>query len=914
MTTFPMTERVHTPRPFQFKMLYIFMFATGAGLCGQAFAKDAHQLAQISVQATQQAQAFSGNMDLVRSENDAQAYQIISRKDIENSGATSVDELFQRMATMATSVGNDTAGGWTGASSQINLRGLGASHTLVLINGRRGAGIGSRGSSEATDQQNINSIPIAAIERIEILPGAAAALYGSSALGGVINVVLRRDYVGTEANIRYNNTFDSDTAHTTVNLVTGFALEEGKTRVMFTAQKEQGNELKNRDRFFAERGRATQLAKNPALIYDATNPPMGNLTNIKTKDGSELIAGTGKNFAYVPKGYQGASVDGLAPFMDTVGQYALGLANGIGGYSGESNLVGEKENLAFQLNMNRDFNDQLNVFLDTAYEEQHVESAGNYHGFGTVTMSAKNKNNPFGKDILITYSPDYADALAMRNRNSVIETTRAATGFEYRPTETWKIIGDYAWTNSRNDLRYQRRPTAGTAAFNAALADGSLDLLRDVTTYPVDLNQNYWAIAPNFTDQTTKELNLRSHAPIYQGYAGDIYLATGVGQRKWESEGRSETGVINNPNTPTTLKGTTAESLYAELNIPLISDSMNLPWADSLELQLAGRHERYKIDTNGAKFDATSPTAALKFAPNKNLILRASYAEGFIVPTASQLGESQLSANISTVTDPLAKQKVDIYTVSGGNPEIEPETAKSIGAGFVFTPASIPDLRWSVDYFKIRKSNNITSLSAQTILDLNAADGRYTDRIERDVDGNLLTVTTTPFNALWLETSGIDTQLSYSFSSAIGLWDVSAGYTWTEKFKQQTSIDSEAESLLNQPANEGPLSHRLNASAYLQATDAFGLGWNMQYYGEYDLNDDSSIQLQGSDKVGAQQYHDVFARYKLGQFSQSKVNTELTFGIKNLFNHYEKDLSETYVSKYTDPRLRQYFMNLKVSF
>lgn len=869
----------------------------------------------ISMQAEAERKAFSGNMDLVRSENDVQAYKIIDRKTIENSGATSVDELLQRTATMSTSVANQTASGWTGASSQIDLRGLGASQTLVLVNGRRGAGTGARGASEASDQQNINGIPLAAIERIEILPSSASALYGSSALGGVINVVLRRDYVGSEVNLRYDNTFDSDAGLKTANVVTGFALEDGRTRVMLTAQKQDGNELKAKDRPFVLKKRAKQLQNNPDSIYSATNPPLGNLTNIRTADGSELIAGSGSSFAYVPKGYQGAAIDGIEPFRNTVGQYALGMGNGIGSDSGQGTLIGSKDNESFSVNINRDFTDKLNVFVEGGYERLEVESAGNYHGFGSATIKANNPTNPFGKDVIVTYSPNYEDGIALRNRNATTVTKRVATGFEYEPLPEWKIVGDYAWSNAVNKIRYQRRPTVGTNLYNADLASGKLDVIRDVTTYGIDLDQGYWTVAPNFTDQTTQEYNLRTHAPIFDWYAGKAFLAAGIGHRDWESEGRSETRVINDPNTPTTLNENKSDSIYAELSIPFISREMNLPWAKLLDVQLAARHERYKITNNGSKFDATSPTAGFRFAPNDSFMIRGSYAEGFIIPKSAQMNEAELSASVTRVTDPSNNQLVDIYTTSGGNPNLEPEKAKTINAGFVFTPEFLPDFRLSVDYFKIKKQNNITTLSAQEILNANASSGLYADRIVRDANNALETVVTTPFNALWLETSGIDTQMSYNFESDFGRLNLSAGHTWTHDFKQLETMNSPVTNRLNDPANTGPLKHRFNASAYLQADDNWGFGWAMQYYSKYRLTDATSIQLQGKDTVSSQTYHDIFAKYKLNHSRSAKFGSpELTLGIKNLFSDYEVDMSQTYVSDFTDPRLRQYYMNLKFTF
>ncbi|OUY07201.1 TonB-dependent receptor [Acinetobacter populi] len=913
----PLNLAIHTI------MLGITLGSSAVSYAAESDNENVTQLPVIKVQAEAEPEkvAFKGNMDLVRSEDDSQPYQIIDRKVIENSGATSVEELLSKVSSMVTSVSNETAGGWTGSSSQINLRGLGTSHTLVLINGRKGAGVGSRGSSESTDQQNINGIPLAAIERIEILPSSASAIYGSNALGGVINVVLRRDFVGTEANIRYDNTFDTDVALKTVNLTTGFALEGGRTQVLFTAQKQEGNELKVKDRSFFERDRAVQLEKNPSAIYGG-NPPMGNLTNIKTVDGSELIAGSGASYAYVPKGYQGAAIDGLTPFYDTVGQYALGLANGIGSDSGAQNLVGAKENQSYTLNINRDFTDKLNIFLEGGYEEQKIESAGNYHGFGTVTIKADNPTNPFGKDILVTYSPSYDDGIAMQNRNGVTETKRVATGFEYEPIKDWRIIGDYAWSNTRNDLRYQRRSTVGQNKLTSDINSGALDFLRDVTTYGIDLDQGYWSIAPNFTDQTTQSYNLRTHAPIFDWYAGKIYLAAGLGHTKWESDSRSETSAINDPNAPITYKESTNDSAYAELTIPFISPEMKLPWAKLLEVTAAGRYERFDLasdNRNGtvysADFNATTPAFSFKFAPNDTLMFRGSYGEGFIAPTVSQLRDPELSTSLTAINDPVTGERVQIYTTGGGNPELEPENAKSYGAGFVFTPQFLPDFRLSVDYFKIKKSNNITSLNAQAIVTENAASGRYADRIIRDADGNLDTVNISPFNALWMETSGIDTQLAYAFDSAIGRLNLNAGYTWTQKYLQQESIDAEPIDYLNDPASDGPLKQRVNASAYLQANDKWGFGWSMQYYGKYKLKDETSILLQGSDTVASQTYHDVFARYKMPKAISAKYGSpELTFGIKNLFKDYEVDMSQTYISKYTDPRLRQYYLNLKFNF
>jgi outer membrane receptor protein involved in Fe transport len=872
-----------------------------------------------------------GNTDIIRTEVDAQPYTIIDREKIENSGATSVEELLRQTMTMGTSVPNDTASGWTGSSSQIDLRGLGATHTLVLVNGRRGAGVGSRGASEVSDQQNINNIPLAAIERIEVLPVSASAIYGASAIGGVVNVVLRRDYVGTEVNARYGDTFESDTSIKSFNFVSGASWDEGRTRLLVTAQKQQQNPLLWRDRKFAERGRARILARDPETLYNATNPPYGNLVNIKTKDGSPLYNdGNSASFTYIPQGYQGYAVDGLQPLLDNRGQYALGLSNGIGSFSGKTNYVGESETDAFTLSLTRDVTKTFNVFLDASYDHNRVESAGNYHGFGVVTISRDAPNNPFGKELLVAYPANYEDGISLENRTVTNQTTHVALGFNWEITPKWLLAADHAYSRTRNNMKYQRRPstsTSGCAPVNItgvgnnnrdcltqALNNGTLDVLRDVTSYPTELSP-YWTEAPNFTEQKLHDTNIRVAGTLASWYAGDINLATGLGYRRFWSEGRAEYSVMSDPNAATTIREQDASSFYAELTVPFITPEMKLPWARLLEMQIAGRHERFDNTTIGTKFNATMPTIGLRFAPHPAVMLRASYSKGFVTPTVSQLTPPTLGTSLTNITDPrLGGATYGIQTLGGGNPDIEPEESKSANFGLVLTPLS--NLRLSVDYFKIKKTNNITTLGAQAILDNESLFG---NRITRDpVTGEVLNIYTGPFNGLWLETSGFDTSANFFTDTAAGDLTLNLGYTYVDKYTQQFSFGAAPVSYLNLPSSSGPLRHRFNASAYLKINSQWSAGWGVQYYGAYRISNTPSasvLRQQGSNKVKAQAYHDIFARYALPKLFGQKAATELTFGIKNLFDENARDMSQTsYLSIYSDPRGRQFYTNLKIAF
>ena len=885
----------------------------------------------------------SGNMDIPRTENDVQAYTLIEREELEHSGATTITEAITKLLPMATSTNNSSY--FTATSSQINLRGLGANQTLVLINGRRSAGTGNRGTAESTQQPNLNNIPLAAIERIEILPTSAAAIYGSGAVGGVINVVLRKDYVGTDLDLRYANTTDDQQPVKSFNFVSGFALEEGRTNVMLTASKKSQDGLLDRERGFKDKQRQRILKNNPnALIGSNVNPPAGDLTNIRSKNGSELIPGSGSSTAHIPKGWNGD--------INTLEKgYALGLGKGVSSWSGDSAILYDTDTESVGISINRDFTDRINVFLEAGYDREKGWAYNDApHGFGVVTVSKNSAYNPFGKDVLVNYTLN-SDSFGAWAKDT-FETTqkKAATGFTFELTPEWLLSADYSWSKSDIRQRYIRKGSVNPKAvqWNKDTANNLIDFIEDYTTKPTDLIQKYWHYTKNNTQQTLNDMSIRAAGPIATWYAGDIRLATGLEHRRYESEGYADHQYVDNPWIKPTERKTQASSVYTEFSVPLLSSDHHYRFAKLLEMQVAARYEDFKVsakvpqydskadpatgyksnllgysDAGTAKFDAISPTIGFKFAPNDQIMLRASYSEGFVTPTMSQLALPVISENTSTsLKDPVTGKILGTSTdiISGGSPTITPEKSKSYNFGVVLTPEMIENLRLSVDYYQIKKSNNITSVGAQYILD---NQDKYGNRIKRDANGDVTSIDTTSFNALGLKTKGIDTNLSYAFDSDLGNTSFNLGYTYVSEYKQQDTVNTPfVDYLAMASSNDYPLKHRANASIYLQPNDIWGFGWATQYYGSYTMNNATAILNQtGKDsktlKVGDQIYHDVFARAKLPLSKSNKINAaEIGFGIQNLFNDYTVDMSSSngYLSKYSDLRGRQYYLNLKLSF
>jgi iron complex outermembrane receptor protein len=164
------------------------------------------ELDPYAVSSTRQA-PFTANMDIPRTVNDAQAYYIFDAPAIDRSGVVNLEQFIQRNLPMQTT-GFTADQGVTvfGTKSNVNLRGLGSTQTLILVNGRRFSG-GNLGTASSF---NLNTVPLGAIDRVEVLPSSASAIYGASAVGGVINIVLKRNYTGGEIKATYQTPTDTD--------------------------------------------------------------------------------------------------------------------------------------------------------------------------------------------------------------------------------------------------------------------------------------------------------------------------------------------------------------------------------------------------------------------------------------------------------------------------------------------------------------------------------------------------------------------------------------------------------------------------------------------------------------------------------------------------------------------------------
>ena len=519
---------------------------------------------------------------------------------------------------------------------------------------------------------------------------------------------------------------------------------------------------------------------------------------------------------------------------------------------------------------------------------------------------------------------------------------------------SWSSELDYTW--SSNSLEYEGA-TFDTTALSSAFASGTVNPFGDTIAYPLNLGR--FVVPFSYGDRSTlNDVNLRASGPVGSMPGGDGVLTVGLEHRK---EGYDNSNsAVDYPLTPENDsnllfygQSQLTNSIYAEALLPLVGPRNAFPGMRSLDLQLAGRSERYTVfeqtaysnlDASGGlapgnppqgvhgttRYTSTNPTAAIKYQPIQDFILRGSFSKAFLPPTAYQLLPTPLPSCCTLITDPHTGQTYNVQTISGGNSNLSPQTSRDWELGLIFEAQEefLQGLRIDLEHFEIVQPNYITSPQAQQIV----SDPAFASRVARDpATGRITTVNTSYLNAILYRTDGWDLKVNYQRPSEWGTWDAQFMGTMIEHDLRQYGIRSTALEYVGFPADGG--------EAKIKATGTLAweyrhwkLGWSVSYIGSYRqyLSPGSPFDIQyfngapftyytaaqGGFTVPSQIYHDFFASYTFpgqagGRVGRALAHLTIQFGLKNVFNKLPPfdagPLSAPYYySPYGDPRLRDY--------
>ena len=911
------------------------------------------------------------NMDLVRSEDDPQPYVVFDSVTIERSMASNLEDFFQTRLPMisSTRTSAQAAVGTNGNATDIRMRGLQPEQTLILVNGRRLPSLNRLGDAFQAD---IGGIPLAAVERIEVLPSTAGGIYGGNAVAGVINIILKRDYSGVELTATFQNTFDTNVPTRRLDFSSGFSLENGKTNVRLLASVADSDELLAGDRDFAVRARDLLIRNNPDAFFGASTPPGGATHNIRSRNGEELVLddGTplGSNITFVPEGYRGASTDGGLALVQNAGQFNTAFPRGSWGT--ERSLYSGPNTQSVSLGISREFGRHMEIYYDGIYTSNEAEKQ--FNSIRSITLAADAPNNPFQQEIRFRFD-DFPATVAASDSS----TLRNILGAIVDLPGNWRAVVEYNWSRSRYETTSDRSPPIDNDGFRSLLSglpssDGrpALNALADTSQYPLDFTP-YLLPSPNTfvgpAETLLTEPQIRLSGPLLKLPGGDATLAFSVTDRKEERESLFVQSINPQTRQPTFTyypeRSQDAMSVYMETRLPLVSAANAKPLVNEFDLQLSVRHDRYKtrapanadariplpsrtdplpdVALGDSRFDSTDMTFGVRYMPNELIAFRASYGTGFLPPNTFQLGApNERILEIPFLPDPKRGNtpigtEGEFMFIQGGNPDVKPEESDNWSAGLILTPPSLPGFRLSLDYTRIEKTNELIGVLGSSELVNN----------EEAFPGRLVRAALTPEDEAMGFTGGVVTAINLSalniLESTVEAYDLQLDYAWkSERWGEfsmfivgtrQTMLERQAAPLV--APNDlvgfdgGPLELRANAGFAWQYGPAT-VSWATQHFDSYKLYQPTSdeddiagiVLSQGSAEVPSQTYHDVHFSLRLGETrwgreSRLLQDVDIALGIQNVFDRSPPVIAEGLgVSTFADPRLRRYSLVVRAGF
>ncbi len=889
------------------------------------------------------------NMDIKRTRDDAQPYMIFDEEKIQSSGATNVEDFLKTRLTMNTSgvTAGQSAANITGAASNsINLRGLGTGQTLILIDGHR---VADFNTGSTIGQADINNIPVAAIERIEVLPTTSSGIYGGGATGGVVNVILKRDYQGVEASYTYGNTFDTDVGRKRADLAAGFSLEGGRTNILFNASYSDANRFLTRDRDFVQDGVARIIANNPTTTtFFTATPPLGATPNIRSQSGANLVLknGTALNspMTSVPYGYAGPTTDGGNAFVANAGKFNYDLANDATNSNnavqgGAASLLNAPRVESTRLTVRREFTDNVHAFADLSASNSLGRSMS-VSLVDTFALAAGAANNPFQQAITVTVPNGTLD----EETTTMNKDRRAVAGAIVKLPFGWQAEGDVTW--QKYALHVDGYATT-TQQYTADVTAGLLDVLRDPAVYPLDLHP-YAAVYRHIDSVETRMLDysLRASGPLISLPTGPVQLSGLLERRSLDMSAAKEIATWNNTYSYDPPRQQDIDSLYLELRVPLLRAAEG--GQSPLELQLAGRTDRYVTDGGAVasnvtiglppptvvrgvnRLHSTNPTIALRYQPLQDVVMRASYGTGFQPPSLTQLVSTTSTVLPGAINDPKRGNTLGgaFMSYSGGNADLRPEKSKSWSLGAILTPRFAPGWRLSLDYLDLRKTDNIAGSTAGSFQGMVDSEELNPGRVVRGPNlpgdpagwaGPVQIIDFRQLNGARAKLRALDMQLDYVTRLQVGTVSLFALGTRTFGYETQlTPLAAEIENVGVGRSN--PLEWKANAGASF-ARGQWSFTWSAYFFDSY-LVSTTPLTIANQANGGivpSQTYHDVYASYRVGGADTNRWLTGLDVqaGVRNVFNHsppFDANGFGAYYSQFGDPRLANYYVTLKKAF
>jgi iron complex outermembrane receptor protein len=621
---------------------------------------------------------------------------VLTRDDLDAAGHATAAEAMSALPQAfgglgsedTTSTATDSTGTNSSRATGVNLRGLGTDATLVLVNGRRLAGTGLQG-----DFADLSSIPMAAVERIEVLLDGASALYGSDAVGGVVNVVLRKTFDGAESRLLTGGATRGGASQWSFGQTLGATWKSGHVAASY--------EHANRDRL---RGRDREFTGQADLR------PFGGTDHRRfyASPGNILRADATGNIvpAYaIPAGQDGT---GLTPSSFLAGQ--VNLEN----YQLAYDVLPRQRRDSFYVYLAQDLTPAIELSADVRATRRRFTTRAT----PSVTALSVNAANPDfvsptgAASERIAYS--FLRELGGQRVDGEANTLGLSLGALARLPRGWRLdaYGAYGLEESLSDTTNLLNSsflsealgttpdnplssfrTAADGYFNPFIGTGSNS--RPILDF----------IGSGFVHRKTRgetaSVNLKLDGAILRLPAGTVGLALGGQIRREALKTGGQSQLFGYVPTPITRRDVarTIDAVFAELRAPLFGGDFVRPGLRRLELSAAVRREDY-----GHGLASTDPKIGVIWSPLAGATLKASYGSSFRAPALTELNQAQGIAPTSIAANGRTTIAMILY---GGNRDLQPETAISKALTLEIAPPTWPDFKTSVTWFDTQFSNRI---------------------------------------------------------------------------------------------------------------------------------------------------------------------------------------------------------------
>ena len=806
--------------------------------------------------------------------------EVYKTEEFTKKGLTTTQEVVASLAAnqsdvvAASSVGTDQGG-----AAYANLRGLGSQYTLVLIDGRRAA---NQPAGQAAYALDLNAIPLDAIERIEVLKEGASAIYGTDAIGGVINFITKKSYQGATASLGYSSpTQNGGGTERRLSIAGGLGdLNDDGWNVQGTLGISKTEAL---------------WAKDRASIAIDRNPSMSVNTFPSNYEGTD-----GGFFSPAYPGCRAGTVG--SDNGDGTGSCSENTSNWIG-------IIPKTERLTASAKATKRIGSDHEASLQFIHSETKTTVAvAPTPTAGSVTIPSTSPYYPSTNPDGTTNTGDLA--LYGRTIEAGPRVNKFKTSMDRLQSNLEGLVGGWDY---KAGLGYSESKLTETLSSGYINASKFQDAINNGTINPFGLNpSSVWndvALKGDLKDSKMKlfTADYKMSRELMQLSTGSLAVAFGAEARReelnagiasWASEALSSGSDDSKP----TSGSRNVYAFYGETIIPVLKN---------LEAQVAVRYDHYS-DFG----DTINPKAAFKFTPVKQIMFRGSASTGFRAPTLYDMYMPASTTNtgdnyrdplacpggVENGTTPCKLFQRDIQ--QGGNPNLKPEKSYSTSFGMVIEP--VPSVTASADVWTTAIKDRIGGLPESTIM---GNRDKYRDRFVANADGTLDYIKAITENLGKLKASGVDLSGAWRLpKSSLGNFTLSANSTYTAKYDYQNEKDGEWVHNAGRYADDYVI-FRWKTDLNL----AWGLGaWNAVVGSTYLSGySDKKDNADGSPhRVPAQVLWNGSVGYDWNK------TLGVTLGLKNMFNKKppysnQKDGFQTgYDPRYSDIVGRTVFLNM----